>query len=396
MERWQKYLIAGLAVLVASFGIFSIGYSLGDRGGTTLITAEGLEGSDLIQEAYDRILSGSVDDPDEAALARGAIKGMVQALKKADDPYALFYSPKSYQAFQELTTGRFSGIGVWLKPKGKLLQIVSVLPDTPALDAGLRRGDVIESIDGQDVTKLTSDEAINLIKGPSGSEVALDIDRSGERLSLRIERAEIDLPNLQARITEDEVGYIRLFGFARNAGDQVRDEIESLRDKGAEGIVLDLRDNGGGLFSEAIAVASVFIEDGEIVTYRSADEGDIEYEAEGEAFEDLPLVVLVNEGTASASEIVAGALQDRDRAVLIGETTYGKGSVQEVIPLSDASAMKFTTAAYLTPNGRDIDGRGISPDVEVAFDPASRRDIQLDRAVEILQGIVLSGNGTEG
>ncbi len=395
MESWQKSLIIAMTAGVAALGIFSVGFSLGQRSSTTrAITAEAVEGSDLIQEAYDRILLEAVEAPDETILARGAVKGMIEALQKTEDPYAFFYSPRGYRSFQELTTGRFSGIGVWLKLKKKELQIVSVLPDTPAVEAGLERGDVITAIDGQVVSEISTDDAVALIKGPAGSTVKLDIERAGEPVNFEIERAEIDLPNLQARLTPDGLGYVRLFGFARNAGKQVRQEVRKLTDRGAEGIILDLRDNGGGLFSEAIEVASVFIEDGEVVTYRAANEEDVVYDATGDAYEELPLVVLVNEGTASASEIVAGALQDRDRAVLIGITTYGKGSVQEVVPLSDSSAVKFTTAAYLTPSGRNISGEGIAPDFRVKL--AADEDTQFDRAIEILQGIVLSESGAQG
>ena len=395
MERWQRYLIVALAAFVGSFGLFSAGFALGQRDQPRLFVegASGGDGAGAIQKAYEEILGGSIEPPDESALARGAIKGMIDVLKKdSDDPYAFFFSPKGYRSLQELTTGKFSGIGVWLKVKGDDLEIVSVLPSTPALEAGLQRGDVITTIDGQSFEDLSSDEAVALIKGPEGSTVELGIERDGESLDFAITREAIELPNLQARMTEDDLGYVRLFGFARSAGDQVKAEVERLLDKGAQGIILDLRDNGGGLFSEAVTVASVFIEDGKIVTYKEAAEDGVDYDAEGDAYEDVPLVVLVNEGTASASEIVAGALQDRDRAVLIGSKTYGKGSVQEVIPLPDRSALKFTTAAYYTPDGHNINGRGIQPDVKVDDDP----DVQFDRAVEILQGLVLSVTGSQG
>jgi len=395
MERWQRHLILGLAALVATFAVFSAGFALGKRSdGRIFVTTGDMSGDglDLVQEAYDRIMSTAVDPPDPAALARGAIKGMVDVLGKSGDPYAFFYSPSGYRSLRELTTGKFSGIGVWLKVKDSRLEIVSVLPSTPAHDSGLRRGDVIEEIDGEVVGEMTTDEAVSFIKGPEGTPVELGISRGGQALSFAITREKIELPNLQARLTRQRLGYIRLLGFARKAGDQVRDQVELLTDRGAEGIVLDLRDNGGGLFSEAINVASVFIEDGEIVTYRDNTSEDVVYDAEGEAFEDVPLVVLVNEGTASASEIVAGALKDRDRAVIIGTTTYGKGSVQEIIPLPDTSALKFTTAAYLTPDGDNINGKGIDPDVRVDAEP----EVQYERAVEILQGIVLSESGARG
>jgi carboxyl-terminal processing protease len=246
---------------------------------------------------------------------------------------------------------------------------------------------VIEAIDGEPVAKMTTDEAVARIKGKTGTDVDLTIERGGpKQVSFSITRAPIEFPNLRAELTKDDIGYINLVGFARGAGKQLHDEVDRLVEDGAEGIVLDIRDNGGGLFSESIDVASVFVEDGVITTYRSPEQ-DIDYEAKGDAFEDIPVVVLVNGNTASASEIVAGALQDNDRAIVVGSTTFGKGSVQEVIPLSDASALKLTTAAYLTPDGTNINGDGIEPDVEV---PGDQPGEQRSRALEILKGIVLS------
>jgi carboxyl-terminal processing protease len=366
MLRWQKYVVLTLAVFVLAFGAFTLGFTVGKGDGRVTIFGRGGDAaSAAIEEAYDEILSRSVEKPTPEELAHGAIKGMVETLKKKEgDPYAYFFSPKSYDTFSELTSGSFSGIGVWLKVGDKGLRIVSVLPATPALDAGLKRGDLIREINGRRVGSLDTDEAVALIKGPEGSEVRLKVERAGQILDFNITREEIELPNLTKEMKGD-VGYIRLFNFANHAGEQVRDAVEELLDKGATGIVLDLRDNGGGLFDEGIKVASVFIEDGLIVTYREPGSKDVPYDAEGDAFENLPLVVLVNEGTASASEIVAGALQDRKRAPLVGVKTYGKGSVQQVIELPDSSALKFTTAAYLTPEGRNINGRGIEPNIRV-------------------------------
>ncbi|MDQ3983500.1 MAG: S41 family peptidase, partial [Actinomycetota bacterium] len=364
MQQWVKVSLAVLAAVAVCLIAFSIGVAVGDRddpGGRFSFAGGGATSGDfdLVEEAYEQIVSSAVDAPGSEALVRGAIKGMLEVVRK-DDPYALFYSPTAYRSFQELTSGEFSGIGVWLKEKEDGLTIVSVLPSTPAVDAGLQEGDVIRTIDGEAVSDLTSDEAVAHIKGPEGTEVSLGIERGDARLDFTLTREEIDLPNLQAELRRDDLGYIQLFGFARGAASEVRQEVADMIDRGAEGIVLDLRNNGGGLFSEAVDVASVFIEDGDVVIYREAGragtDNDTTYEAEGDAFEDVPLVVLVNEGTASASEIVAGALQDQERATLIGTTTYGKGSVQEVVRLRDASALKLTTAAYLTPEGRDING----------------------------------------
>ncbi|MEA2516586.1 MAG: carboxyl-terminal processing protease [Actinomycetota bacterium] len=393
MERWQKITIAVLSALTVLFSVFSVGFTVGARRADPMrLTGPGGETIGSVQEAYNKILNEAVNPPSSTALVRGAIKGMVDVLKRNDDPYALFYTPKGYRSFQELTTGKFSGIGVWLKQKGEDLEIVSVLPDTPAQEAGLERGDVIRDIDGEPVAEMSSDDAVARIKGPVGSEVAISIERADEELAFTITRAQIELPNLLSKMIGNDLGYVRLFGFARGAGDQVKKEVRSLVSKGVKGIVLDLRDNGGGLFQEAVEVASTFIEDGEIVTYRQRSADDVIYEAQGDAFQDLPLVVLVNEGTASASEIVAGALQDRERAMVIGTTTYGKGSVQEVVPLTDSSALKLTIAAYLTPDGHDINGRGIDPDVEVDGAPS----VQRARAVEILRGIVISTTGAQG
>jgi carboxyl-terminal processing protease len=239
---------------------------------------------------------------------------------------------------------------------------------------------------------MSPDEAVARIKGREGTSVDLTVDRGGDTLSYTITRASIDLPNLKAGFTPERFGYVRLFGFARHAGDQLRAQVRRFVQAGAKGMILDLRDNGGGLFSEGVDVASVFIENGEVVVYREKDSEDVVYEAEGDAFQDVPLVVLVNSGTASASEIVAGALQDRSRAIIVGTRTYGKGSVQEIVPLLDSSALKLTTATYLTPSGHDINGSGIEPDVVVD----ASASIQRSRAIEILNGIVLSTTGAQG
>lgn len=401
MPRTQRVLFAVLAALSLGLTTFAAGYLAGGAadggrsgGGSLSLDGEVPEGEGLqvIADALQSIRGSAVDPPSESSLVKGAIRGMVRVLRRADDPYALFFSPDSYEAFQELTTGRFSGIGVWVKPLNKQLEIVSVLPGTPALEAGLKRGDVIETIDGAPVTEINPDEAVARIKGPEGSTVEVGVDREGAALSFSITRRSIELPNLRARLQDGNIGYLQLYGFSRGAGQQLRKEIDGLLARGAEAFILDLRDNGGGLFSEAIDVASVFIESGEVVIYREQKGDDVVYEAKGDAYEDIPVAVLVNEGTASASEIVAGALQDRDRGIVVGTTTYGKGSVQEVVPLPDASALKLTTAAYLTPSGRNINGRGIDPDITVD----AGRSAQKARAMQILQGIVLSTSGAQG
>ena len=395
MTRPGKAFIAAIAVLFVVAASFALGYSLGERrdegfgifGGTTGQTA-----LDVVDDAYQKIHSEAMDPPTRDELAQGAVKGMIRVLNRSGDRYALFYSPKGYREFREYTSGHFSGIGVWLKEKNGELAIISVLPSTPARAAGLRAGDVVERIDGKSVAPMTVEQAVNLIKGQPGTEVSLTVDRDGELLTYSITRAAIQLPEVVSRMNGADLGYVHVYGFTRGTGDELRNAVKKLTAKGARGVILDLRDNGGGLLSEAIDVASVFLETGKIVTYKQSSSSEVVYDAEGDAFDGIPLVVLVNEGTASASEIVAGALQDRDRAVLVGSTTYGKGLVQQVFPLGDASALKFTTGAYFTPSGRNINGKGIQPDVEVHAPPA----MQKRRAIQILKGILASSNGAPG
>ncbi len=395
MSPWQKIFVAILAAVTLVAGGVVVGYSLGEQAepqATVIGSTSDAKGLQLIEQTFSTIMSTSVDPPSKEELARGAIKGMTKVLKKSGDPYALFYTPQAYRSFQELTTGQFSGIGVWVEERDGNLEVLSVLPSTPALEAGLRPGDLIEVVDGQQVEELSTDEAVGRIKGKEGTDVTLGVRRGGEQLSFTITRATIDLPNLMANMTSDDLGYVQLFGFARGAGDQLRDEVQKLTDQGARGVILDLRDNGGGLFSEGVEVASVFLESGEVVTYKEKSQPEVVYDAEGDAFEEIPLVVLVNQRTASASEIVTGALQDRDRAIVVGTTTFGKGSVQEVLPLSDSSALKLTIGAYFTPDGKQINGQGIEPDVVVKASPR----VQKRRAVEILKGIGISSSASGG
>ncbi|MDQ3987044.1 MAG: S41 family peptidase [Actinomycetota bacterium] len=388
MDRGLKILVGVLVALVVTLAAFAAGLALGREGPGGLALFGSSETSlDPIEDAYDTIRSESLDPPTEEELTEGAIRGMLEVLKKKDD-YALFYDREGFQSFRELARGSFSGIGIYLDQDEKRLAVLSVLPSTPAKEAGLKPGDVIFSIDSHPVSEMTPDEAIARIKGPEGTQVSLTVLRSGKRLKFSITRAEIDLPNLTGRVTQDDIGYIELFGFANGAGEDLREEVDRLRERGVSGIVLDLRDNGGGLFSEAVLVASVFIENGEIVTYRERSSAERVYDATGDAFQDIPLVVVVNERTASASEIVAGALQDRDRAEIVGTTTFGKGAVQEVLQLDDSSALKITIGTYVSPSGRPIEGQGIEPDVVVDSGYRAQRR----RALALVENLVNSSS----
>jgi carboxyl-terminal processing protease len=383
MERLLKPWVAVAGGVLLLVLVFLGGYEVAERRNAPPGVSGSSKGFEQLRSAYGEIISSAVKPPDEVALARGAIKGMIKVLNKEGDKYAFFFGPKSYRSFQELTTGKFSGIGVWLKQKGSALAVVSVLPSSPALSAGIKPGDLIRKIDGRPVTRMSTDQAVATIKGPEGSNVSLAIERDGTKLSFRLKRKSLKLPSLVAKMLPADIGYVHLFSFSQGAGTQLEERIKRLMDRGAKGMILDLRDNGGGLLDEGVNVASLFVDKGKIVTTKSPGSEDQVYESKGNAIGDFPLVVLVNGGTASASEIVSGALQDHDRAILVGTTTYGKGSVQQIFPLSGDSAMKLTTEHYYTPNGRDINGTGIKPDVVVK----SIADQQA-RAVQILKGII--------
>jgi carboxyl-terminal processing protease len=389
MDATLRRLIATLAVLVVGFAAFTVGYTVG-RGGIDLFGDQG-EGVGAITDAYNKIRSQSVNPPSEEELARAAIKAMVEAVRENGDPYATFYGPQGLQAFQELTSGQFSGVGIRLETRDGRFEVQSVLPSSPAQRAGMKAGDVITEVNGKPIEELTEGEAANIIRGPANTKVSVVVRRDEVELEFKMTRARIVIPNASARLIDNEVGYVRLFSFANGAADDIRDKVDHLRAKGADGIVLDLRDNPGGLFDEAVDVASLFIESGTIVTYKARDQEGVDYKANGDAYEDLPLVVLVNGGSASASEVVAGALQDLDRAELVGETTYGKGAVQHVFPMLDASALKFTTAIYLTPDGHDLSGSGLRPDVTV-----TGRRAQQERATAMVRGLVVAASGEQG
>lgn len=391
MENWQKAAIAAMLSVVLALAAFGLGLSVGERGGYTIFGGNASEGSDVISDAYDKIIERSEDPPDQDALTRGAIRGMIEVLQAKQDPYANFYTPTGDTSVREVTEGEFSGIGVSLTVQDNALQVVTVLPKSPALEAGLRRGDVIRKVNGKKVNVRSSASSIDRIKGPEGTEVDLTVQRGRQTIEFTLTRRSLELPNVSSSMTRSGHGYVRLFGFAKGAARQTREELVRLiEEKDAKGIILDLRNNPGGLLREAINVAGLFIEDGDVVIYKDNEGGQKTYTAEGDAFQDIPLVVLVNGASASASEILAGALQDNERAQLVGTQTFGKGKVQDVVQLLDDSSVKLTVAAYLTPNGRDIDGKGITPDVVVEDVAAQKK-----RAERLLETEVASA-GAQG
>lgn len=318
----------------------------------------------------------------------GAVRGLLESFK---DPYTVFIEPPQTELQSQQLSGKFGGIGASVRREADGRIVLSPFPDRPAAQAGVKEGDVLVSVDGAPITPESSiNEVTSRLRGEVGTPVKIEVDRAEQRLAFNITRAEISLPSVTWRILEKNpaVGYVKLNIFAQTSKDELVKAIADLRQQGAQKLIFDLRDNGGGLLDAAINIASQFVS-GRLVSEkrRGGEAHDFNAEATGAA-RDLPLVVLVNGGTASASEIVAGAIQDSGRGTLLGQKTYGKGSVQNVLPLSDGSSLHVTIAEWLTPHGRQISGQGLTPDVPVDLtgdDVAAGRDPQLDRAVEILQ-----------
>lgn len=377
--------IGGAAAVLLVLDLVVAGYLVGLRSGQDDATAAA-EQDDLgaIEEVYERIVDEAVDSPDPDVLVEGAIEGMLDTL---DDDYAAFYDSEQYAALNEQLDGRFVGIGVVLDPSDTGLVVQSVLPQSPAEEAGLKPQDAVVAVDGEEVADLPTEEIVDRVRGPEGTSVALGIRRDGERLEFEVERRELTLPNVEARLLEGtDLGYVRLQSFSRDAGTEVRDAVQGLVDEeDLDGLVLDLRDNPGGILGEAVEVASLFVDEGLIVSVGDDPGTGRRYEAEGETVYDGPLVVLVNEGSASASEIVAAALKDAGRATLVGTTTFGKGVVQTITGLDEGGGVKFTTARYYTPSGTSIDGVGVVADREVADGEDPDVDPPLELAEELLR-----------
>jgi len=336
---------------------------------------------DVLDEVREVVTASAIKDPQDRELLHGAIRGMLGAL---EDPYVAYLDPESYRSFNEdYAKGQYSGVGLWLTEDEGDMKIISVLEGTPASEAGVQSSDIITAVGSKKVEGLALETVVRRIQGRAGTKVRLKILRGEEKLEFTLVRRNIDYPAVKSRLLGSRTGVIELVSFAGGAGKQVREAVRSLTKKGAKGFVLDLRGNPGGLVSESVEVASVFLDGGKVLSHRQRGRGAVEYATRGQPETKLPLVVLVDERSASASEVVAAAIQDRGRGIIVGTKTYGKGSIQEVFPLEDGSAVKFTIVHYLTPSGRSIEGKGVVPDVDVP----SKGD-QLSRAEEVLLGFI--------
>ena len=321
----------------------------------------------LFGEVMERAKNSYVEEVDDKKLIESAINGMLVSL----DPHSSYLDAQSFKYMNEQTKGKFGGLGIEVTMEQGVVKVVSPIDDTPASKAGLKPGDYIVNIDGENVMGMTLNDAVDKMRGKVGTKVKLNIRRLNEKpFDVTLKREEIKIQSVKNDIKADDVAYIRITSFSEDVDANVEKAVKKAQKelKGKlKGIVLDVRNNPGGLLDQAVGVSDLFLNQGEIVSTRSRNEEDtVRYSAKsGDITDGLPIVVLINDGSASASEIVAGALQDHKRAIILGEKSFGKGSVQTVVPLGKYGAMRLTTARYYTPSGRSIQAKGIEPDVEV-------------------------------
>jgi len=334
----------------------------------------------LFGDVFERVRKDYVEPVDDEKLVEAAINGMLTSL----DPHSSYLNKKSFKEMQVQTKGEFGGLGIEVTMENGLVKVVSPIDDTPAFRAGVKSGDYISQIDDEPVMGMTLSDAVDRMRGKVGTEIKLSILREGnnEPIDMKIMRDLIKIKSVRAH-AENDVGYVRVVSFAESTYDSMRNEIERLKKEigsDMKGIVLDLRNNPGGLLDQAIAVSDAFLERGEIVSTRDRDPVNTKrYSArKGDLLDGLPMVVLINQGSASASEIVAGALKDHKRAIILGTKSFGKGSVQTVIPLKDHGAMRLTTARYYTPSGVSIQATGIEPDIKVEQAKVETTDKEVD------------------
>ncbi|HEV3376739.1 MAG TPA: S41 family peptidase [Thermoleophilaceae bacterium] len=343
----------------------------------------------LRAEIIDKIEDNFYKPVEEEALEEASLRGIVESL---DDPYSHYLTPEQARSVRESISGEFEGVGMTVEEDRRGLRVLTVFDGSPAQQAGIAKGDVILAVDGRSIARLNTELATGRIKGPAGTEVELEVFTPGaeDSRTVTVERERIDVPVTESRIVErdgENIGVVELLGFSSGAHGALRGEVDDLTERGADRLVLDLRGNGGGLLSEAVLVSSLFIEDGEIVSVRGRSRPERTETAKGDAIdEDIPVVVLVDGGSASASEIVAGALRDRGRAALVGTNTFGKGLVQEVEPLSNGGYLDLTVANYYLPSGKTIGEDGLKPEVRARDKPRTKRDEALPVALEVVTG----------
>ena len=347
---------------------------------------------DLFGEVLEKINKEYVDEVDQSKSMDAAINGLLQSL----DPYSAYMTPESFSNMQTETSGEFGGLGIEVGMEAGVVKVISPIDNTPASKAGLKAGDYIVKVNEEQVQGKSLIEAVDLMRGPVGSSIEITVRRRGIKKALifNITREIIEVQSVNSKLIDNSIGYIRLTSFNDNSSQQIKKKIEKLKkNKNLKGYILDLRNNPGGLLSQAIKISDFFLENGEIVSTKSRkiSENRKWFAREGDIIEGKPLIILINYGSASASEIVAGALKDHKRAIILGESSYGKGSVQSIIPLKNRGAIRLTIAKYYLPSGKSISEVGVTPDIEIAetaenFKFNSDTDNQLNFALKLLNG----------
>jgi len=347
---------------------------------------------DLFSEVLEKIENEYVEEINQADAMDAAINGVLQSL----DPYSAYMNPEIFKESQEEVSGEFGGLGIEVTMESGVVKVISPIDDTPASKAGVKAGDYIVRINGKQVQGKTLMEAVNLMRGPVGTDIEITIRRKGLKKAkvIKITREIIEIRSVVSKQVDNKVGYLRLRAFNENSSNQLKKEISKIeKNKKNIGYILDLRNNPGGLLSQAVKITDFFLNDGEIVSTkgRKSRENRKFFAKKGDKINGKPLIVLINNGSASAAEIVAGALQDQKRAVLLGETTFGKGSVQSIIPLNNRGAIRLTVSKYYLPSGKSISEVGVVPDIKVEetgeeFTINSPTDNQLNYAIELLSG----------
>ena len=347
---------------------------------------------DLFGEVLEKINEEYVDEINQSESMDSAINGLLQSL----DPYSAYMSPEIFNEMQTETSGEFGGLGIEVSMESGLVKVISPIDDTPASKAGIKAGDYIVKINDTQVQGKTLSEAVDLMRGPVGSSIELTVRRRGAKkaLTFKITREIIEIQSVKTDLLENNIGYIRLTSFNENSSDQIENKIKNLeKNQNVKNYILDLRNNPGGLLSQAIRIADFFLDNGEIVSTKSRQSSENRkwFAKKGDLTNGKTLLVLINYGSASASEIVAGALKDHKRAIILGENSYGKGSVQSIIPLKNKGAIRLTVAKYYLPSGKSISEVGVRPDIEVSeegeeFKIKSKTDNQLNYAIKLLNG----------
>ena len=347
---------------------------------------------DLFGEVLEKINKDYFDEVDQSKGIDAAINGLLQSL----DPYSAYMTPESFKSMQTETSGKFGGLGIEVSMEAGVVKVISPIDNTPASKAGIKAGDYIVKINSTQVQGKSLMEAVELMRGPVGSSIEITVRRRGVKKALifNITREVIQVQSVKSELIDNNIGYIRLTSFNENSSEQIKEKINKLnKNKNLKGYILDLRNNPGGLLSQAIKISDFFLENGEIVSTKSrkTSENRKWFAKKGDVTNGKTLVVLINYGSASASEIVAGALKDHKRAIIIGENSYGKGSVQSIIPLKNRGAIRLTIAKYYLPSGKSISEVGVTPDIEVVealdnFKFNSETDNQLNFALKLLNG----------